>query len=144
MLSSNVGERVSWSCLQTIKLGPNSWGWVSGPRTLEYMDVPHSLFKCNFSAGTMSVNVKYSPVPGAWQRFLAILSLVRCYAVHLGSIENINKWSSGAPASYYFCQNEKLYSERVNSYLKIFYRHLFFVFTVRQKIFPPCKSKTGA
>jgi hypothetical protein len=37
------------------------------------MDVPHSLFKCNFSAGTMSVNVKYSPVPGA--RFLAILSL---------------------------------------------------------------------
>ena len=85
---------------------------------------------------------KYSPVPGAWQRFLAILSLVRCYAVHLGSIENINKRSSGAPASYYFCQNEKLYSERVNSYLKIFYRHLFFVFTVRQKIFPPCNSKT--
>ncbi len=44
------------------------------PRTLEYMDVPHSLFKCNFSAGTVSVNVKYSPIPGAWQRFLAILS----------------------------------------------------------------------
>ena len=57
---------------------------------------------------------KYSPVPGAWQRFLAILSLVLCYAVHLGSTENINKRSPGAPASYYFCQNKILYSERVN------------------------------
>jgi hypothetical protein len=27
----------------------------------------------------------------AWQRFLAILSLVLCYAVHLGSTENITK-----------------------------------------------------
>jgi hypothetical protein len=26
-------------------------------RTLEYMDVPQSLQKCNFSAGTISVNV---------------------------------------------------------------------------------------
>jgi hypothetical protein len=26
-------------------------------RTLEYMDVPHSLQKCNFSAGTIMVNV---------------------------------------------------------------------------------------
>jgi hypothetical protein len=24
----------------------------------------------------------------------------------------------------------------------IFYRHFFFVFTVRQKIYPPCNSKT--
>jgi hypothetical protein len=27
------------------------------PRTLEYMDVPHSLYKCNFSAGTIILNV---------------------------------------------------------------------------------------
>ena len=27
-------------------------------------------------------------------------------------------------------------------FLKIFYRHLFFVFTVRQKIFPSCNSKS--
>ncbi len=98
---------------------------LAGARTLEYMDVPHSLFKCNFSAGTMSVNVKYSPVPGAWQRFLAIPSLVLCYAVHLGKIENINKKSSGAPASYYFCQNEILYSERLNGVLS----KCFFLFT---------------
>ncbi len=67
---------------------------MSGPRTLEYMDVPHSLFKCNFSAGTMSVNVKYKAVLGAWQRFLAILSLVRCYnAVHLSSKVNIEEYT---------------------------------------------------
>jgi hypothetical protein len=60
---------------------------------------------------------KYSPVPGAWQRFLVILSLVLCYAIHLGSTENINKRSPGAPTSYYFCQNEKLYSEKVNGLL---------------------------
>ncbi len=29
----------------------------TNPRTLEYMDVPHSLNKCNFSAGTIMVNV---------------------------------------------------------------------------------------
>jgi hypothetical protein len=31
-----------------------------------------------------------------------------------------------------------------DSYLKnlIFYRHFFFVFIVRQKIYPPCNSKT--
>jgi hypothetical protein len=73
----------------------------------------------------MSVNVKYSPVPGAWQRFLAILSLVRCYAVLLRSIVNINKRSSGAPASYYFCQNEILYSVRLNGLLSKF----FLIFT---------------
>jgi hypothetical protein len=47
---------------------------------------------------------------------------------------------------YYVCQNDILYSERVNGLLSkfffIFYRHLFFLFTVRQKIFPPCNSKT--
>ncbi len=63
---------------------------------------------------------KCSPVPGAWQRFLAILSLVFCYAIHLGSTENINKRSPGAPASYYFCQNEILDSERVNGLLSKF------------------------
>jgi hypothetical protein len=72
--------------------------------------------------------------------------LVLGYAVHLGSTENINKRSPGAPSSFYFCQNEILYSDRVNGLLSkifvIFYRHLFFVFTVRQKIFPPCNSKT--
>jgi hypothetical protein len=106
------------------------------------MDVAYSLFKCNFSAGTISVNVKYSPVPGASQRFLAILSLVRSYAVHLCNIENINKSS---PASYYFCQNEILYNERLHGLLSKFfyiYRHLLFVFTVRQKILPPCNSNT--
>ncbi len=90
---------------------------------------------------------KYSPVPGAWQRFLAILPLVLCYAVHLVSTENINKRSPGVPASYYFCQNEIVYSERVNGLLPknfffIFYRHLFLVFTARQKMFPRCNSKT--
>ncbi len=54
------------------------------PRTLEYMDVPHKLFKCNFSAGTISVNVKYSPVPGAWQRFLAML--LHTGAEHFGNV----------------------------------------------------------
>ncbi len=87
-----------------------------------------------------------SIVPGASQRFSAILSLVLFYAVHLSSTENINKRSPGAPASSYFCQNEILYSERENGLLSncfyIFYRPLFFVFTVRQKIFPPCNSKT--
>ena len=89
---------------------------------------------------------KYSPVHGAWQRFSVIVLLVLCYAVHLGSTENINKRFPGAPSSYYFCQNEILYSERMNGLLSkfffIFYRHLFFVFTVRQKIFPPCNCKT--
>ncbi len=77
------------------------------PEILKGIEIPTLKFepRVYFSAGTISVNVKYSPVPEAWQRFLAILSLVRCYAVHLGSIENINKRSSGAPASYYFCQN---------------------------------------
>jgi hypothetical protein len=69
-----------------------------------------------------------------------------CYAVHLGSTENIKKRSSGAPSSYYFCQNETLYSERVNGLFSkifcIFYRPLFFVFIVRQKVYPPCNSKT--
>jgi hypothetical protein len=77
--------------------------------------------------------------------FSVILPLVLCYAVHLGNIENINKRSPGAPYSYYFCQNEILYSEVVNGLLSnffIFYRHLFFVFTVRQKIFPTFNSKT--
>jgi hypothetical protein len=72
--------------------------------------------------------------------------LVLCYAVQLGSTENINKRFPGAPSSYYFCQNEILYNERVNGWSSktffIFYRHLSFVFTVRQKIFPPCNSKT--
>ncbi len=120
---------------------------LSHPRTLEYMDVPHSLFKCNFSAGTIIVYVKYSTAlslePG--KDFWLFCHLVRCYAVHLGSIENINKRSSGAPASYYFCQNEILYRKRLNGLLSKFlyiYRHLFFVFTVRQKIFTPCNSKT--
>jgi hypothetical protein len=27
------------------------------PRTFEHMDVPHILYKCNFSAGTIIVNV---------------------------------------------------------------------------------------
>jgi hypothetical protein len=88
---------------------------------------------------------KYSPVHEAWQRFLAIVLLVHCYSVHLGSTENINKRFPGGPSSYYFCQNEILYNERVNGLLSkffIFYRHLSFVFTVRQKIFPPCNSKT--
>jgi hypothetical protein len=87
-----------------------------------------------------------NPVHGAWQRFSVILSLVLCYAVHLGSTENINKSTPGALSSYYFCQNETLYSERVNGLFSktcfIFYGHLFFVFTVRQKIYPPCNSKT--
>jgi hypothetical protein len=68
------------------------------------------------------------------------------YAAHLGSTENINKRFPGAPSSNYFCQNEILHNERVNGLLSkfffIFYRHLSFVFTVRQKIFPPCNSKT--
>jgi len=90
---------------------------------------------------------KYSPVHGAWQRFSVIVLLVLCYAVHLGSTEHINKRFPGAPSSYYFCQNEILYNKRVNGLLSkicffIFYRHLSFVFTVRQKIFPPCSSKT--
>jgi hypothetical protein len=72
--------------------------------------------------------------------------LVLCYAhaVHLGNTENINKRFPGAPSSHYFCQNEILFNERVNGLLsKIFYiySHLSFVFTVRQKIFPPCNSK---
>ncbi len=89
---------------------------------------------------------KYSPVPRAWQRFSVFLSLVCCCTLHFGFTENINKRSPVAPASYYFCQNEILYSERVNGLLSkfsfTFYRHLFFVFTVSQKIFPPCNSKT--
>ncbi len=51
-----------------------------------------------------------------------------CHEVHLGSTENINKRSPGAP-SYYFCQNEILYSQWVDSLLSkffiLFYRHLF-------------------
>ncbi len=47
-----------------------------------------------------------------------------CYwssAVHLGSTENINKRFPGAPSSYYFCQNEILYNERVNGLLSKFF-----------------------
>ncbi len=90
-----------------------------GSRTLEYIDVPHSRQKCNFSAGTIMVN--YSPVFGAWQRFSVIVLLVLCCAVHLGSTENINKRPPGAPSSYYFCQNEILYNERVNGLLSKFF-----------------------
>ncbi len=64
---------------------------------------------------------KDSPVHGAWQRFSVILSLVLWYAVHLGSTENINKRSPGAPYSYYFFQNEILYCERVNGLLSKFF-----------------------
>jgi hypothetical protein len=65
--------------------------------------------------------------------------------VHLGSTENIKKRYPGAPSSYYVCQNETLYSEGVNGLFSIFFyilQKFFFVFTVRQKIFPPCNSKT--
>ncbi len=88
------------------------------------MDVPHSLFKCNFSAGTMSVKwtsstaLSLEPGKDFW--------LFRHWsAVHLGKIENKNKRSSDAPASYYFCQNEILYSERLNGLLS----KCFFLFT---------------
>ncbi len=65
---------------------------------------------------------KYSPVHGAWQRFSVIVLLVLCYAVHLGSTENINKRFLVAPSSYYFFQNEILYNERVYGLLsKIFF-----------------------
>jgi hypothetical protein len=37
--------------------------------------------------------------------------------VHHGKTENIDKRSPGAQSSYYFCQNEILYSERVNGLL---------------------------
>jgi hypothetical protein len=51
--------------------------------------------------------------------------LVLCYAIHLGSTENINKSFSGAPSSYYFCQNEILYSEKVSGLLS----NIFLYFT---------------
>jgi hypothetical protein len=66
--------------------------------------------------------------------------------VHLGSTENLKKRYPGALSSYYVCQNETLYSEGVNGlfskFFFIFYRHFFFVFTVKPKIYPPCNSKT--
>ncbi len=56
------------------------------------------------------------------------------------------KKTPGAPSSYYFCQNEILYSEIVNGLWSKFYIYILqtfvLVFTVRQKIFPPCNSKT--
>jgi hypothetical protein len=72
--------------------------------------------------------------------------LVLCYAVNLGNTENRNKRSPGAPSFYYFCQNEILYSEIVNGFLSKFFIYILqtfvLVFTVRQKIFPPCNRKT--
>ena len=73
---------------------------------------------------------KYSPLHGAWQRFSVILSLVLCYAVHLGSTENINKRSPGAPSSYYFCQNETLYSEGVNGLFSNFFLYFSDIFSL--------------
>ncbi len=50
------------------------------------------------------------------------------YAVHLGSTENINKRFPGAPSSYYFCQNEILYNERVNGLLSKFFFYILQTF----------------
>ncbi len=47
--------------------------------------------------------------------------MVLCYEVHLDSTENINKRSPCAPSSYYVCQNDILYSERVNGLLSIIF-----------------------
>jgi hypothetical protein len=52
---------------------------------------------------------------------------VLCYAVHLGSTENINKRFPGAPSSYYFCQNEILFNERVNEWFVIKFFFKYFV-----------------
>ncbi len=57
ILESMAGEKWDGIRLQCVATS------LAESRTLEYMDVPHSLFKCNFSAGTMRVNVKYSPCP---------------------------------------------------------------------------------
>jgi hypothetical protein len=72
----------------------------------------------------VNVYSKYSPVHRAWQRFTVILSLVLCYAVNLGNTENRNKRSPCAPSSYYFCQNEILYSEIVNGLLSKFFKYI--------------------
>ncbi len=82
------------------------------------MDVPHSLLKCNFSAGTILVNVYVQPCPWSLTKIFgySVVGLL-LYAVQLGGIGNINKKYPGAPASYYFCQSEILYSERVNGLL---------------------------
>jgi len=45
------------------------------------MDVPHSLFKCNFSAGTMSVNVKYSPCPWSLAKIFGYSVIVPQYTL---------------------------------------------------------------
>jgi hypothetical protein len=57
--------------------------------------------------------------PGKDSRLLGYWSSAMQYNVHLGSTENINKRFPGAPSSYYFCQNEMLYNERVNGLLSI-------------------------
>jgi hypothetical protein len=97
-------------------------------RTLEYMDVPHSLHKCNISLlGQSCWTSKYSPVHGAWHRFSVIVLLVLCYALCSTpwQYRKHNQKISGAPSSYYFCQNEILYNERVNGLLsKIFFNIL--------------------
>ncbi len=67
----------------------------------------------------LSVYTSSIPVPGACMAKIFGYSVI---GPLLCSIENINKRSSGAPASYYFCQNEILYSERLNGFymVKIF------------------------
>jgi hypothetical protein len=62
--------------------------------------------------------------------------------VLLGSTENIKK----ALSSYYFCQNETLYIEGVNGLFSknffLYFTDNFSLYSVRQKIYPPCNSKT--
>ena len=66
--------------------------------------------------------------------------------VHLGSTENIKK---DIQVPYLLIISAKMRHCIVKgwmvcsqNFLNLFYRHFFFVFTVRQKIFPSCNSKT--
>jgi hypothetical protein len=56
--------------------------------------------------------------------------MVLCYEVHLDSTENINKRSPCAPSSYYVCQNDILYSDRVNGLLSIIFFYILQTFVL--------------
>jgi hypothetical protein len=108
------------------------------PRTLSYMDVPHSLYNCNFSAETIIVNVLVQPYPRSLAKIFGYSAISPLLYSTPWLYRKDEQKISGCP-SYYFCQNEILFSERVNGLLSKFFKNIlqtfFLVFTVRQKIF---------
>ena len=89
---------------------------------------------------------KYSPVPGAWQRFSATVAFKHYFFYCTMGVALKCSPLSMSTLFFWLCSLWSILTvlHWMVSYLQnlIFYRHFFFVFIVRQKIWPPCNSKT--